>query len=175
MKTERLYLREQTREILLEVLKQSREEQNVFFGAESDDILDYELKKLKAKIKDNIVQNWVKWDLVLLDTGIVIGSCGFHNWQPIHERAEVGYLLREEYRKQGYMSEALRAVIQYGFQKMDLNRIEAFISPDNKPSVQVVKGLNFRYEGTLRQHYKSHDKIHDSAVYALLKSEYHVS
>ncbi len=172
MKTKRLYLRKQTPELLSEVLKKPMIDQMVFFGTKTEEQLNFEVTKVKAKLKENMNQNWVKWDVLKKDSDVVMGSCGFHNWESAHERAEIGYLLHEPYRGFGFMSEALRSVIKYGFGDMALNRIEAFISPENIPSLYVVKSLGFMHEGTLRQHYKVNDKIHDSAVYSLLKLEY---
>lgn len=172
MQTKRLYLRHQSPELLSEVLNKTISDQMVFFGTETKAELSFELEKVKAKIKKGLIKNWVKWDLISIVSGDVIGSCGFHNWQPEHEKAEIGYLLHERFRKQGFMTEALNEIIIYGFEEMNLNRIEAFISPLNTPSLHVVKSLCFTYEGTLRQHYKQNDIIHDSEVYSLLKSEY---
>lgn len=174
METQRLYLRQQTRGLLEEILKQSVEDQMIFFGTEHEDQLNFELTKLKKRLVNTSTYtlDGVKWDILDLKTGRVMGSCGFHNWEKEHERAEIGYLLHEKFRKQGFMSEAIRKIIEYGFNTMQLNRIEAFISPNNLPSIQLIKGLHFTYEGTLKQHYKFKDHIHDSQVYALLKSEY---
>jgi len=174
METQRLYLRQQTRGLLEEVLKQSVEDQMIFFGTEDEDQLKFEHTMLKKRLVNtsSLVLNSVKWDILDLKTGRVMGSCGFHNWEKEHERAEIGYRLHEQFRKQGYMSEAIRKILEYGFNTMQINRIEAFISPDNQPSIQLIKTLNFTYEGTLKQHYKFKGKIYDSEVYALLKSEY---
>lgn len=172
METKRLFLREQTRELLEYVINQPVADQMVFFGTETTEQLTFELSKAKPKLKPNVIRNWIKWDLIDKQTNQVIGSCGFHNWIPEHERAEIGYLLHENYRKKGFMSEALSAVIKHGFHTMKLNRIEAFISPENMPSLNVVNTLGFTKEGILRQHYKTPEKIHDSAVFSLLKSEF---
>ncbi|MND70827.1 putative ribosomal N-acetyltransferase YdaF [compost metagenome] len=70
------------------------------------------------------------------------------------------------------MTEALKPIIQYGFETMKLNRIEAFLSPDNIPSLKLVQKFGFTKEGHLREHYNKDNKLEDSAVYSLLKSEY---
>src|SRR5690606_40551856 len=55
-----------------------------------------------------------------------------HTWFPDHCRAEIGYsLMQETDRRKGYMSEAIKEVLNYGFTVMNLNRVEALIAPDN--------------------------------------------
>jgi [ribosomal protein S5]-alanine N-acetyltransferase len=70
------------------------------------------------------------------------------------------------------MLEAITSIVDYGFHKMELNRIEAFISPDNLPSKKLIAKAGFTQEGVLREHYKWENKIYDSVVFSLLKSEY---
>jgi ribosomal-protein-alanine N-acetyltransferase len=106
-------------------------------------------------------------------TGKVIGSGGFHNWFPDHMRAELGYAMTDETAKQkGYMKEAMAAAVKVGFEQMGLNRIEAFVGPENEASQRIVKGLGFTKEGVLREHFCFNGIIGDSICFALLKSEY---
>lgn len=51
------------------------------------------------------------------------------------------------------MTEVIQEVVRYGFVKMDFNRIEAFISPNNAPSLKLIQKMNFVKEGHFRQHY----------------------
>jgi ribosomal-protein-alanine N-acetyltransferase len=103
----------------------------------------------------------------------VIGWCGFHSWYPEHQRAEIGYHIIEETNKgKGYMSEAFGAIINYGFQHMQLNRIEALIGPQNIASLQLVHKFGFVKEGVMRQHYFKNGQLEDSIIYALLKADY---
>lgn len=70
------------------------------------------------------------------------------------------------------MTEAVSAILTYGFESMDLNRVEAFIAPDNVASLGVVSKYGFTKEGYLRQHYNSNGEMLDTVVYGLLKDEY---
>jgi [ribosomal protein S5]-alanine N-acetyltransferase len=172
METARLYFREQTKEQLEIVVNQTQEEQLLFFGFENVDQLNSELSKVKTRLlkKDKI--DWKIWDLVEKRSGNVIGCCLLHNWVNAHERAELGYSLHEPYRKMGFMSEAIPMVLQFGFEDMKLNRIEAFIGPDNLPSIKLIKSFGFTKEGLMREHYKYENFIYDSLVFSLLKREY---
>lgn len=102
-----------------------------------------------------------------------IGECGFHSWNKAHRRAEVFYLIKDEANKQkGYISEALGQVLHYGFDKMNLNRIEAFVWSENIPSVKLLNNFGFTKEGMARSHYFINDAFYDSDMYSLLASEY---
>lgn len=70
------------------------------------------------------------------------------------------------------MKEALPYIIDYGFDRMNLHRIEAMVGPDNQASLRLVKGLGFVEEGLLREHYFIDGKFYDSLVFSLLKKEY---
>src|SRR5262245_61487811 len=61
-------------------------------------------------------------------SGMIIGRCGIHNWNVGHRRAEIGYVMEDErYKRKGLMTETLDVVIEYGFNKMSLNRMEALV------------------------------------------------
>ena len=99
--------------------------------------------------------------------------CGFHTWAMEHYRAELGYSIHiETEKKKGYMKEALKPIIEYGFNKMNLHRIEAFVGPDNTASISLVKRLGFTQEGHLREHYLKDGVFEDSIVFSLLEKEF---
>jgi ribosomal-protein-alanine N-acetyltransferase len=103
----------------------------------------------------------------------VIGSFAFHNWHPLHRRSEIGYAIGSEaYKGKGYMREAFPPIIAFGFEEMGLNRMEAFIHPDNAPSRKLVMGAGFQQEGWLREHYSKDGVTGDSLVYGLLLKDY---
>lgn len=103
----------------------------------------------------------------------IMGECGFHSWNKTHRRAEVFYHLREDSDKgKGYVTEALRAVLDFGFAQMQLNRIEALVADWNIPSVKLLQRYKFTKEGRMREHYLVNDTLEDSDCYALLKREW---
>jgi len=106
-------------------------------------------------------------------TGKVIGDIGLHNWYPEHKRSETGYVMRDALKKgQGFMKEAFREVVKYGFEKLGLNRIEAFTGPENAASQRLLKGRGFTQEGHLRQHFYKEGKMVDSLCFGLLREEW---
>lgn len=111
--------------------------------------------------------------LRLKDTGEPIGECGFHTWNATHRRTEVFYSLKkEEYKQQGYMTEAFRAVIAFGFKELGLHRMEALVDKNNTASIRLLEKFGFRFEGTMREDYKVGELNEDSDCYSLLKQEW---
>lgn len=90
-----------------------------------------------------------------------------------HNRAEVGYWIGKEYRNNGYCEEALRKVIEIGFEVIKLNRIEAFSFSDNQTSNQLLEKVGFSLEGELRQESLMIGKYRNTKVYGFLSEEYH--
>lgn len=102
-----------------------------------------------------------------------LGECGFHTWNKFHNRAEIFYSLRNDSDKQkGLMTEALQAVLDFGFDRLDLHRIQALVANGNTPSVKLLLRYGFTKEGTLREDYKVDEKMEDSDCYSLLKWEW---
>jgi ribosomal-protein-alanine N-acetyltransferase len=102
----------------------------------------------------------------------LIGRCGFVRFRPAHHNAEVSYALARPYWGQGYMSEALVAVVAYGFMRLGLHRIEAICLADNAASIRVLEKTGFQHEGTAREAYRQHDAYKDLRRYALLRREW---
>ncbi|MFY1046807.1 GNAT family N-acetyltransferase [Chryseobacterium sp. GP-SGM7] len=130
-------------------------------------------KKIHQKGYESYNQKMLNFQIVEKKSNTIIGNCGFHSWNPQHHRAEVGYALNsDEFKNKGFMKEALQKVIEYGFQDLDLNRIEALIDENNIPSKKLLDFYGFTKEGVLRGHYLVDGVFEDSVVYSLLKSEY---
>jgi len=173
IETKRLLLKELTPE-MQDVLFTSCTDQEImsFLGFTTSEELETERGKWKGGMTTyrSSFKSFFVWEK---DSGKMIGRSGFHNWYPMHRRAELGYVLFDEAaRQKGYMTEAVQAIIAYGFDEMDLNRIEAFASPANMPSVKILKGAGFTEEGLLRSHFFKDGVIEDSACFGLLQHEY---
>lgn len=134
-----------------------------------------ELEEAKKKYKGGLSTYDRKFiNFLLIDpSGRAMGGCGFHTWYLTHNRAEIGYgLYREDDKRKGYMSEAIEAVVEYGFKEMNLHRIEALVGPDNIGSQKLVKRLGFQYEGHMREHFFSNGNMDDSLMFGLLQRDY---
>lgn len=116
-------------------------------------------------------KSFVFFYLIDQKTERCIGWCGYHTWYKDHDRAEIGYVLFDDsYMGKGIMTEALKPIIQYGFNKMKLHRIEAMVGPFNTASLKLMDKFGFVKEGHLKEHYLRDGVYEDSVVFGLLKS-----
>ena len=100
----------------------------------------------------------------------VVGSIGVFRQGNIHRlTAELGYYIAEEYWGKGIMTEAVRQICQYVFEKSDIIRIYAEPFAYNVASCRVLEKAGFRYEGTLRNNAVKNGKVIDMKMYSLLK------
>jgi putative acetyltransferase len=137
------------------------------------------VKDSKMRIKKLFIPNGT-WKITLREgmdcrPGVAIGSIGFEPdpKRPEIKARELGYSLAEEYWGMGLMTEAGRAVIDYGFTVMELDVISIETAPDNTRSQRVIEKLGFKYEGTLRDSYLTiDDEVRDTCVYSILRSEW---
>ena len=103
----------------------------------------------------------------------IIGTCGFNSGLKQEDFiGEIGYEIGREFWGKGFMKEALRALINYGFQDLSLNRIEAYVMINNEASCGILETLGFKQEGMLREHGNYKGKLWDEYIYSLLKREW---
>jgi RimJ/RimL family protein N-acetyltransferase len=102
----------------------------------------------------------------------LIGTCSVFHFHFGSRRAEIGYALGYAYWKQGYMNEALQALVRYCFTTLELNRLEADIDPRNLASARTLERLGFRQEGFLRERWIVGAEVSDTALYGLLRREW---
>jgi RimJ/RimL family protein N-acetyltransferase len=102
----------------------------------------------------------------------LIGYCLLFNFNERGARAEIGYALGRPHWGRGYMHEALVALVELAFGRLDLNRLEADIDPRNKPSARSLERLGFEKEGVLRERWKINGEASDSVILGLLRREW---
>lgn len=101
-----------------------------------------------------------------------IGSVSLHSFDEKLPSAEAGYVIARDYWNQGYASEALRAVLEYGLDLMNLHRISAYHHVDNEASGRVMEKAGMTYEGCIREAYKDkHGNYMDVKQYSVLHSD----
>ena len=113
----------------------------------------------------------IRWGIELKESGIIIGTCGFYNWAKKACRAEIGYELTKKNWRQGIMTEALRAIVPFAFEKMGLMRIEAYVEPENIGSIRLLNKIGFHEEGVLEEFAFYKGKNHRFSLFFLDKSE----
>lgn len=127
-----------------------------------------------------VVEDWVKsydredyyqWAIVLKEKGEPIGSIGVVHMNEDVSMVHIGYCIGKTWWHNGITSEALKAVMDFLFDVVDVNRIESRHDPQNPNSGRVMKKCGMKYEGTLRSSDRNNQGICDACYYALLKSE----
>lgn len=114
----------------------------------------------------------LRWGITLKSDETVIGMCGFNYWNRIDKRASIGFDLNRKFWRRGIMREALHAMLDFGFEQMELNRIEADASSINIASVKLLQSLNFQQEGVQRQQYFENEQYYDLSLFSLLQREW---
>ena len=99
----------------------------------------------------------------------LIGITNFGFVSTEDRRAEMGYTIARKYWGQGLATEAAQALIQYGFEKLDLVRIEAVVLPENKASSKVLLKVGMQFEGLLRSYQVWKGKPSDLEMYAIVR------
>ena len=102
----------------------------------------------------------------------LLGTCAFFDINDPCRRAELGYMLDSHAWGQGYMQEALTAFISFGFEQLNLNRIEADTDPRNQRSMQLLQRLHFAKEGHFRERWIVEGEVSDAAMFGLLRRDW---
>jgi len=102
-----------------------------------------------------------RWILVRKSDGEKLGTCGFHCWNPQQHSIETGYDLRKEYWGNGYMTEAMEAIIDFAETALGVETMDAHIAIQNEKSISLVKKLGFEFCGrTENYHFHGKDYLH---------------
>lgn len=133
-----------------------------------------------VEISEMVLSDWMshygedhyyQWAIVLKDLDQPIGSISVVHQNDQLRKAEVGYCIGKAWWYQGVVTEALRCVMDYLFDEVGMNRIEARHDPNNPHSGNVMKKCGMKYEGTMRQADRNNQGICDACLYALLAEE----
>jgi RimJ/RimL family protein N-acetyltransferase len=116
-----------------------------------------------AKLADGVLT-------LAIDDGDLAGTIGLTRKD--HNRAELGYWIGVPYWGRGYATEAAEAMVRYGFEVLELNRIYAAYFARNAASGRVMQKIGMKHEGTLRQHHRKWDEYVDLEFYGILRSEW---
>jgi RimJ/RimL family protein N-acetyltransferase len=101
-----------------------------------------------------------------------IGWCSISDWNRDFRCATLGYSLTDSAWGQGYATEAVRALLTWSFDALDLNRVEAETDTRNLASARVLEKVGFVREGTMREDCIVNGEVSDSWVFGLLRREW---
>jgi ribosomal-protein-alanine N-acetyltransferase len=114
----------------------------------------------------------INFGITIKNSDELIGTIGLFNFKKEHHRCEIGYLLNPAFHRQGIMNEAIKEVLRFGFEKLQLHSIEAVIDPKNIASVSILEKNNFVKEAYFKEDFYYEGKFLDSEIYSLLTSSY---
>jgi [ribosomal protein S5]-alanine N-acetyltransferase len=127
------------------------------------------IRRVQASYKKGITP---LWGMQSKATGRLIGALGFLQWPNPDRRAELGYVVHRNVWGQGYVTEAAKAVCDFAFKKMNVNRIEAGTIVGHVASQRVLEKCGFKFEGVLRQRELIKGKFPDVSMYSRLRDDY---
>lgn len=142
------------------------------YGREPHLSIDETIAWIQRTLADYERHETMMWVIKLKEEDIVIGECCFWNFDADLHYAEIGYELYRSQWNKGIMTEALKAVLSYGFVDLGLNRIEATPLAINPSSQHLLIKLGFKHEGTLRQRILFQGKFEDQLCFGLLREEW---
>ncbi|HMA60607.1 MAG TPA: GNAT family protein [Halanaerobiales bacterium] len=174
LETERLLLKPISREFKQEIYKHFSDQAVTRYMdidvlksvQEAEEIIDFYVEK-----EDQ--EKCYRWVIIRKEDNAFLGTCGFNSWEKCRaNRVEIGYDLSKKYWRQGYMQEAVKRLINHGFEILNLHRIEAKVTKGNEPSCRLLEKLNFTEEGFLRDYNYWKGEYISEYMYSLLEDEY---
>lgn len=144
-----------------------KEEIMEIFGHQNDEEYELECNRYKGGFSTyNLTIQF--FQLRLKSNDQVIGWAGYHSWAKQHQRAELFYSLKsDEFKRKGYMTEALEPILAFGKNEMQLRRIEAFVATDNVASNRLMAIFGFQKEATIKHRYQFGDDVDTDHMYSL--------
>lgn len=136
-----------------------------------EDALEH-IALIETKIENN---EGINWAITLKESPKLIGIIGHYRIKPEHYRAEIGYMILPKFNSKGIVTEAIKEVVNYGFNQMKLNSIEAIIDPENSASEKVLLKNGFVKEAHILENEFYEGKFWDSVIYSLLKKNHNKS
>jgi ribosomal-protein-alanine N-acetyltransferase len=175
IRTNRLFLR-----------RPNKEDTDRFYELRSDDkVMRYiDIPKLASREAaeellhrlDNLFQQQlaINWAITLHNRpDELIGTILFKEIDRHNYRAEVGYMLHPAHWRMGILQEALTAILHHGFNYFGFHSMEAFVNPENEASIGLLEKNGFVREAYFRENYYFDGSFLDTAVYSLLKRNFH--
>lgn len=113
--------------------------------------------------------------VVVRDRNRLIGGCGIYVSNIENREGWIGYCLNRQFWGQGYATETALALLEFGFNNLDLHRIFAFCDPANTASAHVMEKIGMQYEGHFRENVYCKGGWRDELFYAILEKEWNIS
>jgi len=112
------------------------------------------------------------WGMVVKKTGLLVGSCGLPHISFQQGTGEVNYYVARQYRGQGLATEALMAVLGFGFGDIGLTRIQGRCTPDNRSSERVMQKAGLKFERMIRSDAASDAASRKEKLFVIMRSAF---
>ncbi|GAB4288253.1 MAG: GNAT family protein [Roseovarius sp.] len=110
--------------------------------------------------------------LIRRSDGALLGAITLDNIRRGPAQAgTLGYWIGAPHARQGYMREALQAVVHHAFEQLDLSRLEAACLPENRPSRRLLETCGFKFEGVAQSYLQINGRWRTHVLYAALRSD----
>lgn len=116
--------------------------------------------------------NVYRWAVTIKETGECIGQIAYYFVDTDNNCAEIEYCIGQCFQKKGFATEAAKAVIKFGFKKIELHKIAISHMGGNDKSKRVIEKCGFHYDGTMRDYFYIDGKYIDRLFYSILEDEY---
>ncbi|MFY0674110.1 MAG: GNAT family N-acetyltransferase [Bacteroidia bacterium] len=126
------------------------------------------LNEVIEAFNDHKALNWIIEDK---ETGEFIGSGGFWRIDLKNNRAELGYSIKKKFWQKGIMTEVLKVILPFAFQKAGIHSIMACVDVNNTPSQKLLLKSGFKLEAHHRQDWYFEGKYFDTLVYGMIKED----
>lgn len=132
-----------------------------------------EVDELLEKYINSYQKNdYYRWAIIEKNSGECIGQIAYFLVDSKNNFAEIEYCIGSDFQCKGYATEATKAVIKYGFNKINLHKVQICTKTINKPSKRVIEKCGFTYEGTLRDYFYMDGEYVGRLYFSMLKSEF---
>lgn len=147
----------------------------IFRGLSNPDVIKHygvsfdSLEETKEQMKwfADKKQKW--FAICSVDNNVFYGAGGLNDISKKHKKAEIGLWLLPEYWGKGIMKKVVPLICDYGFDKLELHRIEGFVDSENKNCKRAMSALDFELEGTMRDCEIKNNKFVSIEIYSTIR------
>lgn len=116
--------------------------------------------------------DYYRWAIIDKNSNECIGQIAYFLVDNKNHFAEIEYCIGSDFQCKGFATEATKAVISYGFEKINLHKVQICTKTINKPSKRVIEKCGFTYEGTLRDYFYMDGEYVGRLYFSMLRSEF---